>query len=41
MASAAVPPAGKVGYEALRECHKKAYAFLTEALRIDEQGVGK
>ena len=31
----------QVGYDALRECHKKAYAFLTEALKIDEGGVGK
>lgn len=37
-----VPKAPKqVGYDALRECHKKAYAYLTEALKIDEGGVGK
>lgn len=35
------PPDNKVGYEALRECHKRAYAYLTEALQIDEGGVGK
>lgn len=33
-------PQGKVGYDVLRECHKKAYAYLSEALRIDENGVG-
>ncbi len=31
----------RVGYEVLRECHKRAYAYLTEALKIDEGGVGK
>ena len=33
-------PTGKVGYESLRECHKKAYAYLTEALKIDENASG-
>ena len=34
-------PSRKVGYDVLRDCHKKAYAFLSEALRIDEDGIGK
>ncbi len=41
---AAVPevsPTRKVGYDVLRECHKKAYALLSEALKIDEDGTGK
>lgn len=31
----------RVGYEVLKESHRKAYAYLTEALRIDESGVGE
>lgn len=37
----ATPTLGQpVGYDVLRESHKRAYAYLTEALRIDEEGVG-
>ena len=31
----------RVGYEALRECRKKAYGYLAEAVKIDEEGIGK
>lgn len=31
-------PSKRGSYEALRECHKRAYAYLTEALQIDEAG---
>jgi len=34
-------PSRKVGYDVLRASHKKAYALLSEALKIDEDGVGK
>ena len=37
--SVPIPP-GKVGYDSLRDCHKRAYAYITEALRIDESGTG-
>ena len=30
-----------VGYEVLKEAHKRAYIYLTEALRIDESGAGE
>ena len=35
------PPQKAVGYDALRECHRKAYSHLTEALQIDEGGRGE
>lgn len=35
------PSSKAVGYGALRECHKRAYSHLTEALQIDEGGIGE
>jgi hypothetical protein len=39
--SGSLGPTKRVGYEVLKECHRRAYAYLTEALRIDESGEGE
>lgn len=40
MATPTISRPDTVGYEVLRESHKRAYAYLSEALRIDEDGKG-
>ena len=41
MAVSARPRTSSSGYEKLRVSHKRAYAYLSKALEIDERGVGK
>ena len=41
MAASVRPRNSSSGYEKLRASHKRAYTYLSQALQIDERGVGE